>query len=358
MTMHEVAKLAGVSTSTVSRVVRDDPSVAAQTAAAVKRVVREVSFRPATRRSRPRQTRHGALSGTIGFLVFGASRSSATPGFEMLLRGVSSAANSHGLRLALNFLPHNIGDSLFVRGEFDGILCHGDQPEAPQVDRLREFPTVWLMANRRRAQWGDQVMPNNAAIGHMAATYLLGRGHRRLAYLGAGGESWAMRLRSFTFTKAAQDAGAQVRVLQSAPQATDYWRFDGLTLQAEQMVQQLLHDDALPTGLFIEEDRLLPAIDRALHVSGIRARQGGQLEIIACNNELPHYQELAAQPARIDIHPEAIGQRGVEQLLRRMRDGNLERSRVMIEPTLIPPGANGTTVTFRNTDKSGIFDAH
>ena len=94
----------------------------------------------------------------------------------------------------------------------------------------------------------------------------------------------------------------------------------------------------MPTGLFVAEDRLLPMVDRALLARGV---QSGDVEIIACNNEQPHYAGLSAQPARIDIRPEAIGRRGVEQLLWRIRTGNdvPERIRVMVDPVLVEPDA-------------------
>jgi hypothetical protein len=77
------------------------------------------------------------------------------------------------------------------------------------------------------------------------------------------------------------------------------------------------------------------------------------VELVSCNNEQPHYAGLAAEPARIDIRPEAIGRRGVEQLMWRMRRGPEvpERVRVMVDPVLIEPdghnngnGNNGTHV--------------
>lgn len=374
MSMQRVAQLAGVSTSTVSRVFHDDPCVAADTAAAVRLVVQQMGFTPARRKRRNGTNgKHDpAVGNAIAFLVLGTSGASATPGFEKLLRAVSDAANANDLSIVLNFVsdPAHIPSRLLDR-QLAGVLCHGDQPGASGLARLRTLPTVWLMANRHRPRWGDQVMPNNAVIGDMAGRYLVRRGHRRLAYLGIGPDGWSMRLRSFAFGKAAEDAGATCRVIEApAKMAGDYWCADGLASAAESIVERLLDGSPMPTGLFVAEDRLLPVLDRALRSRGMRhgvaAHNGnghsngngnghgkasgngeghaiaeGSVEIISCNNEQPHYAGLTTQPARIDIRPEAIGRRGVEQLLWRIRTGNdvPERIRVMVDPVLVEPEA-------------------
>jgi len=347
MSMQRVAQLAGVSTSTVSRVFHDHPSVAADTAAAVRQAGQQLGFRPAPRRRRNGANGHNGHDATaIAFLVFGTSGSNATPAFEKLLRGVSDAANEKDLSLLLNFVsdPSRLPPRLLDR-KLAGVLCHGDQPTASGLAQLRALPTVWLMANRRRPQWGDQVMPNNAAIGDIAGRYLVRRGHRRLAYLGVGRDAWSMRLRCFAFLKAAEDAGATAHVFDAAAEpAADYWCADGLAASAQALIDQLLATSTMPSGLFISEDRLLPVIDRALRGRGIGIGVGTgrrDVEIISCNNEQPHYAHLASQPARIDIRPEAIGRRGVEQLVWRMRGGAdvPERLRIMVEPALIEPAA-------------------
>jgi hypothetical protein len=67
--------------------------------------------------------------------------------------------------------------------------------------RLANLPTVWLMANREKPLWGDQVMPDNTAIGETAAQYLLRRGPRQLAYLGTRSGAWYLPIRSLAFVK-------------------------------------------------------------------------------------------------------------------------------------------------------------
>ena len=345
MSMKRIAQLAGVSTSTVSRVFHEVPGVRADTAATVREVMGKLGFISAVRKRPHRRNGSGncydVSAGTIAFLVVGTTGSSATPAFENLLRGVSDAVNLNGLNLILSFIsdPAQIPHRLLDERKVVGVLCHGDQPGGRELAHLRKLPTVWLMANRDRPQWGDQVMPNNAVIGATAGGYLIRRGHRCLAYVGLQCEGWCMGLRSFTFVKAAEDAETMAHILEApaGDHGSDYWRGGGLTSAAEAIVRQIVGTTPMPTGLFIAEDRLLPEIDRALRARGIRP--GTEIEVISCNNEQPHYVGLAAQPARIDIRAEVIGRLGVEQLLWRVTNGLdvAERIRVMVDPVLIEP---------------------
>ena len=352
MSLQSVAQLAGVSTSTVSRVVHDHPSVARETASAVRQVMERLRFTPSPRRAgRPRRVEQ---AGSLGFVVLGTSGTNTAPAFEKLLRGVSSACTDNGLRLTIGFVSADAAHApqWLANGEVDGLLLHGEQPTNLAPSRLRDLPAVWLMANRHRPSWGDQVMPNNAVIGDLAARYLVRRGHRRLAHLGVGGDAWSLKLRAFAFVRAAGDAGAAAEVLEApadAPAtaqaaAADYWCADGLASAADLLVEQLVNRDpaSRPTGLFVAEDRLLPEVDAAFRRRGLRCGPGADAEIVSCNNARPHHVGLQSQPAVIDIHPEAIGRRGVEQLIWRMRNRDVcERVRTMVDPVLIEPAVNG-----------------
>src|SRR5687767_14175064 len=102
MSLQSVAQLAGVSTSTVSRVVHDHPSVARETASAVRQVMERLRFTPSPRRSgRPRRTEQ---AGALGFVVLGATGNNAAPAFEKLLRGVSAACNDNRMTLTIGFV--------------------------------------------------------------------------------------------------------------------------------------------------------------------------------------------------------------------------------------------------------------
>lgn len=336
MTLEEIAKLAGVSTSTVSRVIHNHPQVTPQTATSVRSVMDAANFKPSRRTRRKPESPAPAKTATSAMLlIIGTPSPGSATGFERLLKGVSTQAAETDIDLEIQFIcPTDTRGASLNLQHTDGILIHGDPP-APQLQRrLERIPTVWLMANRVRPAWGDQVLPDNTAIGELAAAYLTGRGHRELAICSIGWDSWSMEVRSRAFCRAARDAGARAVSIEpgrdQSDQATD------LHAAAGRLVDELLAVDPRPTGLFIAEDRQVVPIATALASHGLSTGSAGHFEIISCNNEPSHLMGLNPQPATIDIQAELIGQRGVEQLRQRLETpGSHGRVRTLIEPIVV-----------------------
>jgi LacI family transcriptional regulator len=300
-----------------------------------------VSLGPALT-SRRRRVSHSssARATSVAFVVVGTSGAQPAPAFEALLRGVTDAARENRLSLTLAFVssPSEVPAYLATK-TVDGALLHGERP-AGELERLISHqPCVWVMANRRRPTYGDQVMPNNTGIGVIAAQYLLGRGHRRLAYLSCGHGLWFMGVRWLSFAAVAADTGASaVMIEETEERCQDLWQHDCVAAAADRVVSRLLAERPMPTGLFIAEDRLLPVIDAALVRHGANAGALTGLDVVSCNNERAHLMGLSVAPATIDIHAESIGRRAIEQLLWRMRNGSeTDRVRMMVEPTLVRP---------------------
>ena len=348
MSIVDVAKLAGVSSSTVSRVINDDPRVAIQTAQTVRRAMRKLNYTPSDRRPGPKPGSRTARA-NVAFLVLGTSGDCSTPGFEGLLRGVSAGAWANNLNLTFNFVPdvEHLPLRALERG-IDGLLLHGALPGPDLRMHLERLPAVWLMGNRCRPDWGDQVMPNSYTIGELAANHLVGRGHRNLAFLGVGTRSsWFMRVRAMAFEHFARDAGAEeVLILDGAAEHAmwnDYWRGDGLAHCVPAMLDRLLSHSPRPSGMFVAEDRLMPHVDAALAERGLNADGGdgdARIELISCNNERAYLLGLRTVPAEIDIHVDLIGRRGIEQLLWRLRNPSApDRVCAMIEPSLLDPSS-------------------
>ncbi|MGD0140049.1 MAG: LacI family DNA-binding transcriptional regulator [Tepidisphaeraceae bacterium] len=339
MSLTRVATVAGVSASTVSRVLNEQQGVAPDTAETVREAMRKISFTPpARRRARKGSNGQGEQAKTIGLLVLGTSGEQTAPAFANLLRGVSIGARENNFDLFVSFvsnleeLPRRISEQ-----RVGGLLLHGEQPSKAVESQLRGLPTVWLMANRFPPRWGDQVMPDNSSIGRIAAEYLYEKGCKSAAYLSASAPSWGLQIRELAFCQHLEDAGVHVQVLRAALESPqDFWQFDGSAARslAERFVQ--LHPR--PQGLFVAEDRHAPAVYAALAEAGITPGNDGQVHLISCNNEMPYLSRLRPIPATLDIRAESIGHRGVEQLIWRLGKANVvERIRKLVEPVLIEP---------------------
>jgi DNA-binding LacI/PurR family transcriptional regulator len=340
MSISQVAKLAGVSSSTVSRVINNHPRVAPETAESVRQAMQQLGYTPSETRPGPKpQSRFQREAPEIAFFVLGTSGSRATPAFQDLLRGVSMAATNRELNLIFHHVHDPTRLPMRALESLDGILLHGATPQGEVRDRLRRLPTVWLMGNVRRPDWGDQVLPDGYQVGELAAKYLLERGHKRLAFLNLDGGHRSLRLYGHAFGAQAQDAGAQVDRLEQPSEASgEYWHDHSLE-SVDRLVQRYLALSPRPTGIFVADDMQVAILQPALQKQGVKIGSGA-VEIISCNNEQPYLVGLTPRPAVIDIRVESIGRRGVEQLLWRLEHTDVpERLITSIEPMVISADA-------------------
>lgn len=336
MSINKVAELAGVSNSTVSRVINNHPRVAIETAKAVKDAMRQLNYVPSDRRPGPKpMSRQRATTLTVAFLVFGTSRTRSTPAFMDLLHGVSAGASAFDVNLQfahvldVQELPARITDH-----KIDGVLLHGQIPALPVREYLSKLPTVWLMGNRRRPDWGDQVMPDAYDIGDSAARYLMSRGHRSLAFMNLDQGFWPFQVMAHSYEVAVREAGGTFeRFEQSREDSQGYW-----PTHSPESVAALVKKfkaNSKSTGLFVADDMQVALLQPALQEAGVDVGPG-KVELISCNNEKPYLLSLNPRPAVVDIRVEAIGRRGVEQLLWRLEHRNVpERLITAIEPVII-----------------------
>ncbi|MGN6505765.1 MAG: LacI family DNA-binding transcriptional regulator [Tepidisphaeraceae bacterium] len=338
MTLQQVAQHAGVSASTVCRVINSMPGITPETASNVQRSMKALAYTPTVRRRGPQRPAPIRLTGTkVGFVVLDLAGPRSVPKYDELIRGVSSAATQFGLDMHMSFMT-DVDAAVEKLGNsgFNGLILHGTCPPIEKSQRLHAIPTVWMMGNPRRPTWGDQVMPDNATIGQLAAQYLLQRGHRNVLYFGLRA-GWSLATRSLAFLQAMEDAGGKATVL--TPPVTDYDvpHIEDVDRALAELAVLCRSADPMPTGLFIGEDYLVRPVFNTLNSIGVRIGEGG-LDVISCNNDRAHLIGASPMPATIDIQAEAIGAHAVEQLVQRLRTGGLkDRVRIMLEPELVLP---------------------
>ena len=336
MSITKVADLAGVSSSTVSRVINNHPRVAPKTAQAVRQAMASLSYTPSDRRPGPKPfKRQRAEVVHVKFLALGGVRGTATPGFAELLGGVSDAADHHGIRLSFSHVPDASLLARHLQDEpVDGLLLHGRLSDPSVRARLGRLPTVWMMGNRTRPDWGDQVMPDGYATGELAARHLIGRGHQTLGFVNLEAGFWALRSYEHAFRATAEEAGVTAASFTyDRPRVETYWQPHAAEA-VEQVVGRLLDAALRPTGVFVADDAQVAQVQPALQRRGATVGRDG-IELISCNNELPYLAGLLPRPASIDIRLPLVGRRAVEQLRWRLRHPEVaDRFRICIEPRI------------------------
>ncbi len=177
-TIYEVAREAGVSIATVSRVHKGAPGVSANTRNHVQRVIDEMRYTPSALARGLAERRHGAiglvfpnLAGPYyGEVTLGYEEQSVRDGNSVLILGTHGRERADALVLDL-------------ASRVDGLVIMGRTVADETVARLVDsgVPVVVLA---RVAPGADSVRAENRSSARALTEHLLGHGYRRIAFLG------------------------------------------------------------------------------------------------------------------------------------------------------------------------------
>ena len=338
MSIVKVAKLAGCSHTTVSRVINQHPGVSAGAASRVQAAMRKLNYVPPVKRRGPRpKSRPIARTGNIALLMFGTEATElVAPVSSAVVHAAQGALSDRGFSMTLSQVRDDTRlPAVVTRGEVDGLLLHGMPPSTEMANRLRRTPAVWLMSPRSEAgYWGDRVAPDNGAIGKMAADYLIDRGHARIAFLYVDATHRGFSERAAAFEYAAGSVGVACDVIRgdTSPDAGDFRAQRELI---NQLIDRFVALPDRPTGLFVPRGQTTLMVFEALRSRGMEPGRG--VTVIACDND-PALAGLDPQIATIDVRPDRVGRRAVEQLMASIEKRDVHgRSTICIEPTLVTP---------------------
>jgi len=206
-TLKDVSVLASVSIKTVSRVINNDPAVAAGTARRVQAAIEELGFRPDPVARSLRVGRDDA----VGLIV----ENIADPFMSEVTCAVEEVARERGMFVVISsagYAPEN--ERVVVGGlanrRVAGLILtptSGDHSYLA-AERLR-FPVVFV--DRPPIQYdADTVVVDNEEGARVATAHLINHGHRRIAFVGDRLHIYTTRLRYQGFRSAMARAGLPV----------------------------------------------------------------------------------------------------------------------------------------------------
>lgn len=329
----KVSKVAGVSKSTVSRVLNQDPRVSQEAIRAVQEAVARLGYVRPEGMGRPRRSSNGLTKGSIA-LVFPDTNPAAirTVLSGRILLGVEEVLRSRGINLTITGLPGpDRLPAAVEQRQVDGCLIRGTAPESGRRSFIESFgrlPCVMVFAPKGPTpdRW-DVVQEDNEAISRLALDYLVSRRRRRLTFLSTQPDHPSFRVRQRAFLEFAEQASLTVHVVSSS------------TFSPEKLVEQALTlPGGRPDGIFVPGgDDAVVEVYRSLTARGVVV--GRDLDLISCNNDGIRLATLDPRLPNIDINAEAIGRAAAEALLWRLKNPRDPQRRLTIAPTLTDPEA-------------------
>lgn len=344
MSIVEIAKLAGVSHTTVSRVVNNEGNVSPETAMKIRVIMKQMGYipKPPSLRRGPRRIRDIVFkTGNVAFLASSNSLRvlSSSPVMQDVVHGIEEALAVHGMSMVQGAISAERQlPPIVTRGEVDGVIVWPNLDDVPAetIEILRNFKVVYVMTAEEERLPGDRIRNNNRQIGRMAAKYLLSRGHKKIGYITPTAlehRNMCDRWRGFSHLIEESGGEASQVIVEQSPTDLLEVNVDKDRL-IQKAIEELFNSDRAPTGIFVTCDSLTAKIYPLLKSIGIQI--GTDLEIVSCNNEISILAGLDPKPASIDIQAELIGKMAVEQLRWRIMypDDDSQRT-IEIQPKLL-----------------------
>nr|WP_086938748.1 HTH-type transcriptional repressor PurR [Thaumasiovibrio occultus] len=323
-TIKDVARMAGVSTTTVSHVINKTRFVAEATTKKVWEAIDDLNYAPSAvaRSLKCNSTR------TIGMLV----TKSTNPFFAEVVHGVEEHCYKSGYTLILCNTEGDLTKQrdylrMLAEKRVDGLLvmCSDldDQLQA-LLERQKELPMVIMDWGTESLQT-DKIRDNAEKGAYMATRHFIENGHQKIGCVTGQKHKTTCIERMKGFGQAMAEANLSVN---------DNWIIEG-DFEGETGVnaaKQFISMNERPTAIFCFNDIMAMALISTFEQSGIRVPD--DVSIIGYDNiDLSPY----FTPPLTTIHQpkHRLGKKAVELLLARIKDKEAQQQLFIMEPELV-----------------------
>jgi DNA-binding LacI/PurR family transcriptional regulator len=322
-TIYDIAKEAGVSIATVSKVINGKGRISTETRSAVFAIMERLDFQPSVIAS--------ALAGkktfTLGLLIPDVSN----PFFAEIARAIEDQGHQMGYSVVMCNTDNKDEKveryiSLLLQKSVDGIIIATGIEKKEILEQLlaRKLPIV-LIARELPLIAVDTVVVDDYVGGCMAANHLLQIGHKEIAILSESQKVSSSRERIRGFRQTMSDAGLTLN--EQWLKVCDYKVEDGKNKALE-----LLHEAHRPTAIFACNDMLAVGVLQA--AKEMKMIVPNELSIISFDNTI--LSSVTNPPLTTIAQPmEQMGKHAVNLIVENIKEGNQLKQRIVLRPEFI-----------------------
>ena len=261
-TIDDVARLAGVSVATVSRVINNSDAVRKSTADKVRGAIGQLSYTPnlAARNLRRNESR----------IVMMLAPNFTNPYYTHILSGICDMSRE----LGYISLVYNTYDTVSLNREslvklieenrVDGTITLGCNKDDEWINDFKdEYPIVQCSEYARNADV-PHISVDNFRAANESVNYLMSLGHKRIGFMGSSNDFISTKLRYEGYCKALADAGLSLRSEYVVNGSVDYSFQSG-----KAAAEKLLSLNERPTAIFCVSDVLALGTIAQAHEMGI-----------------------------------------------------------------------------------------
>jgi LacI family transcriptional regulator len=323
-TIREVALRAGVSVSTVSRVLNAYPFVSEDARQRVLEAMEELDYKPDV----AARTMRTGTSLAVGFVISDISN----PLFSAIAKGADTVLHPRGYSLVLANSQNDPDReaeliSTLRQRRVDGIIVAVADERAPSLaERLATFPGCVLFDRDVPGSTADAVLSDHAGGLAAGLEHLAKLGHRRVAIVAGTQVQLGSRARVVAFRRLAQKLGFDrdrrlVRCV-TPSRETGY-----------ELARELLALDDPPTALVLGHNQLAVGVLEALHERSVRIPE--ELSLVACDDvDVTRLHEPPIDVVSRDLVD--LGAAAGKLLLDRLSDRDAPPRRLVLPTRFVP----------------------
>ena len=329
VTIKDVAALAGVSPSTVSRTCKNNPSISEETKERVRKAMAKLGYEPNFQASNLASQN----SRTIGIILPASAKEVYENSFYLeAIQGISHYCNGRQYMTTIVTGQDeaeilNAVRSMSRSGKVDGFIILYSKKEDPVIDYLFNEGLLYILIGKA-TQYTNQTIyidNDNLLAGREAAEYLYQLGHRRIAYLGSD---------SSLMFSADRKAGYQLALAShQLPVRPEYCvEVKNVSENNEEVIRGLLMQKDRPTAILVSDDILAVSLERVCLENHLAIPE--DLSIISFNNSL--FARLTSpQLTSIDIGAGQLGSEAASQIINHIENPNLLATKIIVPHHLI-----------------------
>ena len=316
VTIKDIAKAAGTSVSTVSKVINGHYSISEETADRVRKVIKELNYYPS---ASAQSMAKGATRIVAVLTSLDPDTAFQNPHMFEIIAGLEETIRSKGYRLHLRGVDatnvYDVAEEIISRRSADALAIHVSvmtHPLAGLLTKLR-FPHIVLGMPNFESQtcWIDN---NNVYSGTIAASYLLSQGYRKIAFIGGQYYDLGSSLRLQGVKQELQNAGF-------ALENQYIWLGDSTRADGFRMTAKLLDQKPLADAIICANNYIAMGCVDALLKKGMRIP--ADIGVIAFD-DYPFSRIIEPQLTVVDINVRDMGNQAGKFLIDIIKHPNIQ----------------------------------
>lgn len=327
-TIVDIAKAAGVSVSTVSRILNNKPDVAEETRQRVLQLIEEQRFAPQLAWQQLR-------SGKSRFVTLHFPQDFNPPSQAIITSAALRCENAgYTLNLIVGALTENDLLGIFRSGQADAVILVEILTQDWRVEVLRQHNVPFIMIGRCADTTNLSYVDFDIGAGMIEAVdHLVALGHRQIGFISLGQSTPKKEYGFTTWARQGYETACQRHRLQSLCRAADL-----TTESVTSVTLNLLADHPEITALITPQDSGIPGILRAINMQGLRIPE--DISVVGLLDE--SFAEVTTPPlTALGFPSQELGATAVDMLLARLNEVDFGVQQILVEPELCVRGSTG-----------------